>query len=63
MTREILAWESSAFSLDGAVRVMAQNRAGLKRLLRDRAQSFDVGFVEYGRQSWPNGRCLVMADR
>jgi hypothetical protein len=32
--REMLAWESSGFSLDAAVRVGAQDRAGLERLLR-----------------------------
>jgi hypothetical protein len=32
--REMLAWENSGFSLDAAVRVSAQDRAGLERLLR-----------------------------
>ena len=32
--REMLAWENSGFSLDPEVRVGAQDRAGLERLLR-----------------------------
>jgi hypothetical protein len=31
--REMLAWENSGFSLDAAVRVGAQDRAGLERLV------------------------------
>ena len=31
--REMLAWDNSGFSLDAAVRVGAQDRAGLERLL------------------------------
>jgi len=32
--REMLAWENRGFSLDASVRVAAQDRAGLERLLR-----------------------------
>ena len=32
--REMLAWETSGFSLDASVHVAAQDRAGLERLLR-----------------------------
>jgi hypothetical protein len=42
---EILAWENSGFSLDAAVRVGAQDLAGLERLLRHCARVVHVRFV------------------
>ena len=44
--REILAWESSGFSLDAAERVIAGDRTGLQRLLRYAVRPLDARFCQ-----------------
>lgn len=38
--REMLGWDNGGFSLEASVRIAGQDRAGLERLLRDRARLF-----------------------
>ena len=60
--REMLVWENSGFSLDAAVRVAANDRAGLERLRRPCVRLLYVRFIEYCCRSRPKRRCLFLAD-
>ena len=45
--REMLAWDNSGFSLDAAVRVAANHRASLERLLQCSTRSPNVRSVAH----------------
>ena len=59
--RDMLAWENSGFSLDAAVCVAANDRAGLERLLWPCVRLIHVRFVDHCCRPQPKRRCPFLA--
>jgi len=59
--REVLDGENSGFSIDAAVRIAANDPAGLERLEHFCASPIDVRFMKSCRRSWRRRQCLLLA--
>ena len=60
--REMLGCEDSAFSLDAAGHIAANDRAESERLRPYGNRPLNVRFSQLGRRSWSRRRCLFLAD-